>query len=454
MATINNVLFGVFKQRPEWEGLTKLQKEFFRLFFTRRNLFLTGSAGVGKTYCLKLLFDFLDEINHFYGKTAMTGVAALNIGGSTVHSWAGIGIAEESGMELLTKVSQNKKAVNRIKNSKILAIDEISMCKADLLEKIDIVCQYIRNCERPFGGLQVIFSGDFCQLPPIFSQLEPETFAFESHAWKSAKIAVVHLMEIVRQHDEPHFAKFLNDVRMGIATDFSILAECHNRQFPNDGIKPVRLFCKNYNVDEYNNQQLAKIALPSKIYRSIDDGPAEWKDFLDKNCRAPAVLELKVGAQVMLLTNISVEAGLVNGSVGVVETLAGGLVTVRFQRGSYPVEPFEWAIRQNEAGPTGEMKRVKIAGRKQIPLKLAWAQTIHKSLGTTIDRAEVDVGEAFAEGMVYVSLSRVRNLASLRLKSFNPAKITTNPKCIEFYENVERDNAAHEALLDGLFENE
>ena len=381
MAVINRHLLLEFQQRPEWEGFTELQKEFFRFFFAKRNIFLTGPAGTGKTFAIEKLIEFLDEVKHPYGKTATTGVAALNVGGSTIHSWAGLGIADDDGMELLDKVAENKKACNRIKGARLLIIDEISMAKADLMDKIDIVCQYIRNNPNPFGGLQVVFVGDFLQLPPVFNRLEDEKFAFDSEAWKTANIKTIHLTEIVRQHDEPHFAKFLNEVRTGADTDFGILEPCLNRVFPNDGIKPVKLFCKNYNVDEYNREKLLEISSPSKKYYAVDDGPGNWKSFFDKNCRAPSELELRVGAQVMLLTNLAVESRLVNGSIGVVEKMYDDHVLVRFESGTYPIEPFEWTLKQGEINVLGEMKRVKVASRKQIPLRLAWAVTIHKCLG-------------------------------------------------------------------------
>lgn len=448
MAVINRHLLLEFQKRSIWESLTELQKEFFRFFFAKRNIFLTGPAGTGKTFCLNQLLEFLDEIEHPYGKTATTGVAALNIGGSTIHSWAGIGLGDDDGMDLLDKVAGNKKATNRIKGAKLLVIDEISMAKADLLEKIDIVCQFIRNSSAPFGGLQIVLVGDFLQLPPVFTGLEEEKFAFESEAWTSSGIKTVHLTEIVRQHDEPEFAHFLNAVRKGEQQDFSILEPCLNRVFPDDGIKPVRLFCKNYDVDAYNLEQLSKIDGQSKTYYSTDEGPPNWKQFFDKNCRAPNPLTLKVGAQVMLLTNLSVEGRLVNGSVGVVEKLYNDCVEVRFANGTFPIEPFKWELKQNEIDVLGQMKRVPVASRKQIPLKLAWAVTIHKSQGATLDRAEVDASEAFACGQVYVALSRVRNLGSLKLKRFNPSKITASKKCLDFYRKADEDKANVEQFFE------
>lgn len=434
MSKVTISLFSSFKQLEEYKNLTKLQKKFFKDFFSGRNIFLTGPAGTGKSFCLSLLFKFLDLNGIFYGKTATTGVAALNIGGTTLHSWSGMGLADEDGMDLLDKVSGNKKACDRIKNCKVLVIDEISMAKADLVDKLDIVCQYIRNKDKPFGGIQIVFTGDFMQLPPVFKNFEKENFAFESQAWADARVLTVHLSEIVRQHDEPHFAKFLNDVRLGVASDFSILMNCVDREFPNDGIQPVKLFCKNIDVSKYNHDKLRKINQPSRFYNALDTGSDQWKQFFDKNCPAPTSLELRVGAQVILLVNLDVKSGLVNGSVGTVTALHDGMADIKFASGQRLIEPYKWEVKQNEFDTlSGTMKKIVLASRTQLPLKLAWAITIHKSQGATLDRAEVDVGEAFAEGQVYVALSRVRSLASLKLISFSPHKIKTNKKCIDFY---------------------
>jgi len=448
MAIINHHLFLEFQKRPGYEGYTGLQQEFFRLFFAKKNLFLSGSAGTGKSFCIEKLCDFLEEVKHPMGVTSTTGVSALNIKGSTIHSWCGIGLADDDGLALLDKVSNNKKATNRIKNSKLLIIDEISMASASLLDKIDIVCQFIRNCEAPFGGLQVVFVGDFCQLPPVFNRFEDAKFAFESDAWKHAKVTTINLTEIVRQNSDPLFAAFLNEVRFGITTGMDILTPCYDRQFPDDGIFPVRLFCKNYNVDQYNHEKLDELVTQEKIYYPIDDAPEQWVKYLDKNCRAPSPLTLKVGAQVMLLVNLDVKAGLVNGSVGVVEKLYDASVVVRFINGTFPIEPFAWEIKQHEVNVLGETKKVTVASRRQIPLRLSWANTVNKAQGATLDRAEVDVSEAFSTGHVYVALSRIRNLESLRLKRFNPRKVMANKKCIDFYKKSEEDRKHTEQFFE------
>jgi ATP-dependent exoDNAse (exonuclease V) alpha subunit len=442
MASVSKSLLTEFKARSDYNHLTMMQQEFFNVFFSKRNIFLTGPAGTGKSYCLNALFSFLDEKEIFYGKTATTGVAAINIGGTTIHAWSGMGLGDAEGMQLLDKVEKNRKAKYRIKNAKVLVIDEISMATATLLEKLDICCQYIRNNGKPFGGIQVIFTGDFLQLPPVFNKFEEEVFAFESTAWREANVLPIHLTEIVRQHDDPDFATFLNEIRTGNTKNFHMLKECENRSFPDDGIQPVKLFCKNINVDDFNAQELNKIKSNVKIYRAVDTGGDGWTSFFDKNCKAPAELKLKVGAQVMLIKNIDVSEKLVNGSVGVVEGLQDEFVIVKFTDGKTQViEPQTWEMRQNEDDGYGNMISVLVASRTQIPLRLAWAVTVHKSQGSTLDRAEVDIADAFASGQVYVALSRVRNLKSLKIKSYNPSAVIVNKKCIEFYKERKKVEA-------------
>jgi ATP-dependent exoDNAse (exonuclease V) alpha subunit len=195
-------------------------------------------------------------------------------------------------------------------------------------------------------------------------------------------------------------------------------------------------------VDFFNKKELSKIKSQSKTYYAIDSGSEAWKKFFDKNCQSPAALELKIGAQVILLKNLDIEMGLVNGSVGIVNKLYEDTVEVTFITGVFTIEPFDWEIKQNELNPlTNEMQKKVVAKRRQLPLRLAWALTVHKAQGATLDRADIDVGEAFACGQVYVSLSRVRTLGSLRVKKFNPDRIMVNEKCMNFYKKREQEIA-------------
>jgi len=439
-------LFEEFVKQPVYSKFTDCQKKFITAVFEERNILLTGPAGSGKSFCLKALFNFLEDEGISISKTALTGVAALNIGGSTLHSWAGIGLAKEELDELLKIVRYNKKATTRIKKARILFVDEISMASASLIEKLDSIFKLIRKSEKPFGGLQMIFVGDFLQLPPVFKSSVNEQelgFAFKAKAWKRAEIKTISLKEIKRQNSNSDFAKMLNLIRVGDASMIHLLKDRINFKFKDDGIKPVRIFCKNIDVTRINQLELDKIQGQEYTFFAYDSGSEHHIKFLDKNCKAPTNLKLKIGAQVMLLTNVDVDLGLVNGSIGVVErvgsgTVGTGYVDVLFANGQrHSITKSKWEIKEDELGIDGKIRSKSIAKREQIPLCLAWATTVHKSQGSTINRAEVDVSEAFTAGQVYVALSRVRDLESLSVKPFNVSRIMVNEECLEFYQKME-----------------
>lgn len=418
-------------------GLNKLQKFAVDQALQGANILLTGQAGTGKSYTLAELINQLGRKKIAYGLAAMTGVAALNIGGSTIHSWAGIGLAEEGGATLARKVNGNKRARERIIGAKVLIIDEISMCSKELFEKLDVVFRSVRKKFKvPFGGLQLILVGDFLQLPPV-SRTTEKAFCFESEVWEDANIHTVQLTEIVRQDSTGDFAKLLSKIRTGDYTedDLDLLDTAFGRKFPEDGIQPVVLNCTNKNVDYFNQKKLDDLKGEAVTIEAEDSGQANYVQFFERNCPAPKYLTLKIGAQVMLLHNIDVEGGLVNGSVGVVEGFNGKVPTVRFANGiQCPVVPHKWEAKEQVFKEDGSWRMRKAATREQVPLKLAWAITVHKSQGQTIDRVILDAGDAFEEGMLYVALSRVRDLDSLSIKSINYDRIKVNKKCKAFYE--------------------
>jgi len=424
-----------FEKSSLSSSLNKEQMAFFKEVAAGNNIFLTGEAGSGKSFCTKILKDFLNQEGIPYGIAASTGVAALNVDGLTIHSWAGMGLADESVDSIINNsVNRNKKARARIRDSKILIIDEISMLSADFLDKLNEVLQYFRFDMSPFGGMQMIFVGDFLQLPPVFKTVNQKGFCFESSSWKNAKIKNVVLKTVMRQDNSSDFARMLNDIRLGKTDSLSVLQSRVDAKFPNDGIQPIKIYCKNVDVDTFNKQELLKIKEESRHFHSIDNGSEHHIKFFDRNCPAPKILELKKGAQVMLLKNIDLDRGLVNGSIGKVESFCTAGVEVKFSAGKAIVEIDEWSIKEQAIGFDKKTFYKKIATREQIPLKLAWASTVHKCQGSTLDRVELDLNEAFATGQVYVALSRVRNLESLSVKPFSKDKIIVNKECLNFYE--------------------
>jgi ATP-dependent exoDNAse (exonuclease V) alpha subunit len=427
-----------FKQLPEYTTLTNGQKRFAQLFFEGKNLLLTGAAGTGKSHVLKLLFDFCTKQGVVMGKTATTGVAAFNIGGQTIHSFAGLGFGDEDIKNLIAAVGKKKKAVARISMCKVLVLDEASMLKAELLDKIDLVFKYYRFNNRPFGGVQIVFVADFLQLPPVWKKDEVKDFCFNSRSWKEAKVVTSNLTEIMRQKGDSAFAEALNKIRIGDVSGLDLIKTRIGAEFPNDGIDPIRIFCKNVDVNSYNEERLALLPGTKKVYQARDFGETYHTDYFNKNCPAPETLELKVGAQVMLLTNMNTEIGLVNGSVGKVLSFSLEGPVVQFVHGGKAiVSENEWSIKEQEAKTGGGFKYKVVATRNQIPLKLAYACSTHKSQGATLDRAVIDLNEAFAEGQAYCALSRVRSLESLSVRDFPSSKIRVNQECLDFYKALE-----------------
>lgn len=418
--------------------LTASQGRFADTLFTGANCFLTGEAGTGKSYLLQALFDFLSANRVNVGRCALTGVAAFQIGGQTLHSFCGIGLGDEPLENLLLKVAKNGKAKARMKAIDVLFIDEISMAKGDLLDKVDGVLRNVRYSALPWGGVQIVATGDFLQLPPVFKTDERQQLAFQCEAWRNAGLQSVVLKEVVRQQGDQTLLQVARDIRVGRTNSLHLLASRVDAAFPDDGIEPVRLFCKNVDVGRYNAERLE--ALPGKVttFKARDMGQPYHTDAFNRNCPAPQELDLKVGALVTLLVNLDVDQGLVNGSVGVVKAFSSGGVRVQFKSGTALVELAEWHIKEQEAGVDGKVRFKTVATRRQMPLKLAWAGSVHKAQGQTLDRVILDVREAFAEGQIYVALSRVRNLESLSIVGSIPAEaIRVNRDCVRFYRELE-----------------
>lgn len=432
-------LWPTFQSSPVFQSLTASQRRFAQLFFEGRNLGLSGSAGVGKSYLINVLFTFLQEQKVSAARVALTGVAAFNVGGQTLHSWLGVGLAEEDIAHLISRVRKNRKVVERIKAAQILFIDELSMCKAELLDKANLVMQAIRYSLAPFGGAMVCASFDALQLPPVWKGDEVKAFFFNARSWKEASIQTIVLKEVVRQTDAA-FVKLLNAIRVGDTSDLSLLESRIDATFPDDGIEAVRIYCRNVDVNRVNDERLALIASPIKTYHSIDSGQPHHIDSFNKNCPAAAKVELKVGAQVRLLVNASVEDGYVNGSVGVITAFGPPGVTVKFKQGSLVVPNNTWEMKEQEAGIDGKLRYKVVATRTQIPLKCCWAVTVHSIQGCTLDRAIVDMTGAFADGMTYTALTRTRDLESLSITDFPRSAIRVNQECLAFYKSLDSES--------------
>lgn len=405
--------------------LSSQQSQILKSVLSGRPALITGPAGTGKSFLLKRICEELYCNGVRYGVCGSTGVAAVNVGGLTLHSWAGIGLGEGHASNLAMNIRNNKAALDRVSKSRVLIVDEISMIAGELLTKIDKVFKLVRDCDLPFGGIQMVFVGDFLQLPPVDGH-----FAFESSAWKAAEVEVHVLTHIFRQEDEA-FARALGQLRLGVIDEetralFNSRAKAVD---PNPEIKPVVITAKNAPAEAINKQNLDMLEGPSKIYYAVDTGSPSAMKLLDKGT-IPKELVLKVGARVMCLVNYSPESEVMNGTTGEVISFSegSGKPLVRFDNGA-EILMQEYTREISQDGRA-------IGTRKQIPLRLSWACSSHKIQGQTLDKVLVIMGDAFEYSQTYVALSRVRTIEGLFIRSINKNNISANPTALAFYESA------------------
>lgn len=385
-----------------------------------RNVLLTGPAGSGKTFLLNQFIDSLKAQGKKVAITASTGIAATHLGGTTIHSWSGIGIAQYLSEFELDALAQKEYLYKRFNGTDVLIIDEISMFDAPRLDAVDAVLRKIRNNSKPFGGIQVVLSGDFFQLPPVTRDTAPVQFAFQSQVWERMEDLVVCYLDFVyRQTDDPLLG-ILQEIRTGELTEGAVeqLQKRLSEKLPAD-LTPTKLYTHNADVDLINAAELKKIPGAPKLFHMTHTGKKEAVALLKKYCMAPEELVLKVGAVVMCVKNNS-KLGYVNGTLGTVIGFEFGDVIIRTsQDEEIAISPETWAMEQ-EGKTLGKIT--------QFPLRLAWAITVHKSQGMTMDVVEVDLSKSFAPGMGYVALSRVRTLAGLYLRGINQQALAVDPR--------------------------
>lgn len=421
--------------------LTSEQNRVIETVKRGKSIFFTGSAGTGKSFLLKRIIGALPP-NHTFA-TASTGAAACHIGGTTLHSFAGIGSGNGSVNQCIelasrAKVSQQWKACRH------LIIDEISMVDADLFEKLETVARTVRKSDQPFGGIQLILCGDFLQLPPVTKPGETRRFCFQSEAWHKTVEITMHLTEVKRQ-DDPHFINILQKIRKGLCPEpvLNALIATGNNCIDKDGVLATKLCTHKADVDEINQSNLKELQGESKLFSSVDTDQA-YTSQLNALCPVPAYLELKVGAQVMLCKNLDIQRGLVNGARGVVtgyEKNNNGYPIIKFVCGvTETIKPSRWIFRVG-GGNT--------IARKQIPIKCAWAISIHKSQGMTLDCVEISLGRVFEVGQAYVALSRAKSLAGLRVLDFKGSCVKADPTVLGFYSRLElRHKMMHNGVED------
>lgn len=412
------------------------QDEALALLKTGASVFLTGEPGSGKTHTVNRYIDALRRHGVAYAYTASTGIAATHGHGVTIHAWSGIGVREALSRRDLDLIAANRRLAARIEKTRVLVIDEISMLPARSLTLVDEVCRHVRGSEAPFGGMQIVLVGDFFQLPPVVRRdgqagmldLGDEAygsgFAHASPAWRNLAPTVCYLSEQHRQSDVP-FLDVLSSIRTNACAPVH-RARLAERRIERDRV-PERctlLFTHNAAVDEINARALAKLPGKTARFAMTAKGPEPLVQALKRGCLSPETLALKEGAVVMFTKN-DPALRYVNGTLGIVEGFdrEDGFPLVRTRRGGRIIaEPATWKIE--EAGK----ERASIV---QIPLRLAWAMTVHKSQGMSLDAAVIDLSRAFEYGQGYVALSRLRSLSGLHLLGLNERALRVHPLAVE-----------------------
>lgn len=434
------------------------------------NVFLTGGGGTGKSKVLEIFKDYYrkrypEDWKKYLAVTSTTGSSALLVGGTTIHSFSGIGIGKDDDDKILNNLSKRRFIVKNWKQLRVLIIDEISMLTPRMFSLIYKLAQIIRKDMRPFGGIQVILSGDFCQLSPILEKNAPpgKEYCFETVEWTRSKINIHHLEKIHRQNDV-EFIEALQKIRMGQPDEdiTHLLMTRFNAELENPyGVLPVQLFptrekANSVNLKHLNkliedDAEIKKFTIATNIVNKDGSNIVPNKIDLEKKVKSYVPIDnelsLCIGCQVILVVNLSIEDGLVNGSKGCVQGFAEDeSPIVVFANGkTLKISPYTWDI---DDGPV----TISVQG---IPLILGYGCTIHRSQGMSIDLAVIDIGADIFSGnggygQVYVALSRVRSLEGLCILHFDPRKIKCNPKVLEFYKNLPkaRDLKSEDSLED------
>ena len=369
-----------------------LQATALKILKAGQNVFLTGSAGAGKTYLLNQYIAYLRERGVHIAVTASTGIAATHIGGQTIHSWSGLGIKDEILPHDLEKIAKRKPIRDRMKAVEVLLIDEISMLSAQNLKGVDTILRYFKQNNSAFGGIQVIFCGDFFQLPPVSRERRPsyERLAFMAPCWVEADLQICYLTEQFRAGDND-LLNVLNEIRSGDFTDSSqdLLYEKLEQSAehpPDDNI--IKLYTHNIDVDTVNAEALKNLEADKEFFYATTTGDKKLVETLRKTVLAPDDLTLKVGANVMFVKN-NYEAGYMNGTLGTVTGFSkdGWPLVTTFDDREIEAKPSEWSVVNEYNQP--------LASYAQVPLRLAWAITVHKSQGMTLDSAAMDLSKTF-----------------------------------------------------------
>ncbi|MBC7746700.1 AAA family ATPase [Pedobacter sp.] len=406
------------------------------------SVLLTGPAGSGKTYVLNEFIRRARAEGKHVSVTATTGLAATHLSGNTIHAWSGIGVNDELPADFEDYLLKSRRDI--IETTDVLIIDEISMLHDYRLDMVDTVARIVRDDERPFGGIQVILCGDFFQLPPVNrSDSRQGSFVVNSKVWKELDPVICYLAEQHRQDDEK-FLDILNALRAGDIRRNHAETLMEKIGAPLDHEEAVtELHTVNVDVDRINAAKLKAVEGEEHFYTTHTTGAANYVATLKRSCLALETLTLKTGALVMCIKN-SPERKYVNGSLGIVtgyEAMTEYPIVELRNGKTVTMKPETWELRD------GDKKRASLS---QIPLRLAWAITVHKSQGMTLDAARIDLRRAFVEGMGYVALSRVRRLDSLSLLGLNRIALRISDEALQMDESLRKKACDDHARFEHL----
>jgi ATP-dependent exoDNAse (exonuclease V) alpha subunit len=399
--------------------LTESQQRAVDLVGEGKNIFISGSAGTGKSYTI----EAIKEKYPYVYLTASTGIAAINIGGETLHRWSGIKPDHETVKNVTDKLWWEIRL--KIEKARAILVDEVSMVSGSFIDLLDGVLKKIRRNNSPFGGIQIVVVGDFLQLPPVGDE---ELFCFESQAWKDAKFEGVHLDKIFRQEKDTQFIDFLTRMREGKLNkeDFKVFEEkcCVDR--PHEDY--VRLYPTNKECDNINYSKLKELPDDIKEFHASAKGDKYEIEWFFRNSLIQERVDLKVGARVMMLKNTYIDFGVANGSTGTITGIFDNKVNVKFDNG-------ENLIIEREYIPINKQidgQSVIVATIGQIPLRLSWAITIHKAQGMSLDKVYCDLERIFTHSQVYVALSRAKDMEHLYVENFRKEQISFHPSALDF----------------------
>lgn len=431
--------------------ITMKQTTALTILKTGQNVFLTGQPGAGKTHTINSYVNWLISQGIDVAVTASTGIAATHIGGMTIHSWSGLGIRKMLTERDLSKLKETASVRRRVCRASVLIIDEVSMLEAQLLDSLNRICKYVRDNQSPFGGLQIVLVGDFFQLPPVNKNNQEIKFAFSAEAWQEANFKICYLTEQYR-HDDKNLSQVLLQIRqadVSLEAVYEKLSKClvDDQAQPEIDELTSRLFSHNVDVDRLNEDLLKKIDNQERVFNMTGRGATTVLANLKRSCLSPETLKLKIGARVMFTKN-NYERNYINGMLGEVidfdENERWPIVRLANAE-EMVVYPDEWLVSDGAS---------TIARISQVPLRLAWAMTVHKSQGMTLDSAIIDLTNAFAFGQGYVALSRVRSFSGLKIIGLNRRALEVDPVIKLHDQQLKQLSVNIEADLAGTRQNE